>query len=286
MNYYSSLQRQSEGYAARVFEELYAVPSHRRAAAAFLAATIRRGGATTSAWSITLDPASVRVNIGPVQLLSLWRGRLWFCASGRKLVRGPSWLKDVSRGPMVYPRSVNILSRGYEVRAPFIGRIPPRVREAALEYVGHAAARRRGRSSWERSHSPGVLFFLESFLGIELPRPSVVTHDRLSAGNGLPGEIEPTEIFAEGSATRVLVNSYERNREARAHHALRIVLHRVRIRFPLNLRAICGRVHSCSPYEAPLGDRPRVSSRSGQRLAPAVSKLPCRDSHRRFLSRD
>src|SRR5437870_1780133 len=100
MNYYLRLQRQSEGYAARIFEELYVVASVRRAVAEFLANAIRRAGAITSAWAITLDPDSVRVNIGPVQLLSLWENRIWFCTTGPKLAGKPAWLRDLSQGPV------------------------------------------------------------------------------------------------------------------------------------------------------------------------------------------
>jgi 5-methylcytosine-specific restriction protein A len=212
MTYYTTLLRQSEGYAARVFEELFKVQSQRRSAARFLADVIRRGGASTSAWSVTLDPGSVRVNVGSVRLFSLSREGVWFCTVGPKLARAPAWLHDTSRGPIVYPKSVKVPSRQYQVAGESVRLIPPQLRAASLEYVEQAALRRRGRSVWERSHSPGVLRFLESFLGIELPRPAQSTgadNDDLQGDMGMPE-------FAEGSVRRVMVNAYERNPAARA----------------------------------------------------------------------
>lgn len=214
MNYYVRLQRHSEGYTARVFEELYGVASVRRSVAEFLAEAIHHAASVTTAWSITLDPDSVRVNIGPVQLLSLWRDRVWFCTTGSKLTRKPRFLRDLSRGPAVY-KSVNILSRQYEVTAKFVKRIPSPVRAAAFAYVEHAASKRRGHSSWKKAHSPGVLHFLQSYLGTELPRP-------LGAENFEDLQADPlddcsrNQNFSEGALVRVTRNAFERNRAARA----------------------------------------------------------------------
>jgi hypothetical protein len=98
MNYYLRLQQHSEGHAARVFEELYAAASERRSIAVLLAAALERAGVITTAWAITLDPDNVRVNVGPVRLLSLSRSRIWFCTTGSRLAVSPKWLRDVSRG--------------------------------------------------------------------------------------------------------------------------------------------------------------------------------------------
>ena len=216
MRYYTRIQRESEGYAARVFEDLFPAVSERRAAATLLRAVIQRAAAATTAWSITLDPDSVRVNVGPVQLFSLSQDRAWLCVAGTKLPKLPRGIRDVSRGAMVYPTSVPIASRQYLVKARNLSALPDKVHGAALAYVDAAGARRRGRPLWEKSHSPGVLYFLEGFLQTASPR------------SALP-DYEPHECALEG-APRLFFH-FRRERDRRLVEAklnqVRAVLGRI-----------------------------------------------------------
>lgn len=216
MNYYRRIQRSSEGYAARVFEQLWPTSSSRRRVSEFLAAVIHRAAKGTSAWSVTLDPDSIRLNVGPVQLFSLWADHVWFCAVGESSRARPGWVHDVSaRRSAVYPRSVNVPSRQYTVSPNMIGRVPKGLRIAALQYVDEAASRRSGKSAWVKSHSSGVLCFLKAYLGVNLPRPA---QDELSqeAGSQAWEEIEEGAEYPEGAVVRVNMNAFERNPAARA----------------------------------------------------------------------
>lgn len=209
MSYYLRLQRQSEGYAARVFQELYPVTAERRSAAKFLADIIRHVATVSSAWAITLNPRSIRVNIGPARLFHFWEERIWFTTTAGKVGRAPSWLEDLTNSKFVY-RSIRVPSRQYIVRASHLGLLPAALKAVIFAYI-EAAAAGRTRSAWHKAHSPGVVRFLESYLHIELPAPTTFmppTYDPLD-------EIGAQAALTEGAVIRVTRNAYERNPAAR-----------------------------------------------------------------------
>jgi 5-methylcytosine-specific restriction enzyme A len=222
MNFYFQIQRRSPGYAARVFEELWPVPRIRVSVAQFLRSFLERAAVRTTAWSVTLDPDSVRLNVGPVQVLGLESDSVWFCALGAEGDRWPDWVEDLSARPIIYP-SVSIRSRVYGVRPARVGTLPVPLAELALLYVDQAASRRTGKSAWYKSNSLGVLGFLESYLDCTLPRPlgdSAIDSDFIPE----PTEMEDGGTYPEGATRQVTVNAYERSRAARAqcleHHGL------------------------------------------------------------------
>jgi len=63
MNFYLKIQRLSEGYAGRIFEELWPAQRVRRSVALFLRSFLERAAAGTTSWSVTLDPDSIRLNV-------------------------------------------------------------------------------------------------------------------------------------------------------------------------------------------------------------------------------
>lgn len=173
MRYYVQVQRTSHGYAARIAEELWPSGATRRRVCLFLAGIIDRAARNTTAWSITLDPDSIRLNVGPVRLLVLETDRIWFCARIAGRLELPSGVHDCSgRSPVVYPESVNVPSRQYEVAPQELEKVTGALRAAALSYVDEAASRRNGVSLWAKAHSPGMLSFLESYLARRLPQPA------------------------------------------------------------------------------------------------------------------
>lgn len=215
MGFYLRVQRLSDGYAARVFEELWPEPRIRRNIALFLRSFVERAAAGTTAWSVTLDHDSVRLNVGPVQLLALASDQVWFCALPSDRERWPGWVRNVSEGSMVYPKSVPVRSLAYTLRPSRVGALPSLLAELALQYVDQAASRRKGRSAWLKSNSPGVLGFLEAYLDFALPRP---LGD--SAGEAgfvlMETEVEEGRTYPEGATLRVTVNAFERSRSARS----------------------------------------------------------------------
>lgn len=211
MNYYLRLQRHSEGYAARVFEELYPSQAHRRAVAKFLADAITQAAAVSPAWSITLQRHGILVNVGPARLFELLRGGyVSFGAPEHGRIKKPSWLHDMSEGRVAY-KSVGAASRWYSVQAAHIAQLPKVVRSAALRYVEIAAGKRRA-PPWIASHSPGVIRFLESYLQLSLPQQ--VTPSDQYIGDHL--DEASASDFNEGALTRCTRNVFERNRTARS----------------------------------------------------------------------
>ena len=210
-------RRQSEGYAQAVFESLFRTEGARRAVAEFLADVIERAATTTTNWSITLDADSVRVNVGLVRLFALCEDQIWFCAVGNMPDKLPSYLEDLSKGRVVYP-SVRIASRQYQLKAGDVSRLPTRFQAAALDYVSAAGTGRTGRSVTDRAHSPGVLRFLESFLGRPMPESPADSNPSKSPAaevHLLSTEGDPSLVFHEGATIRVYVDAYERNPKAR-----------------------------------------------------------------------
>jgi hypothetical protein len=135
-----------------------------------MAELVREAGASTTSWSITLDSHSIRLNVGSVRVAYFASETVWWAAVGGKASNLPEAVRDVSKKNVIYA-SVTVPSRGYLVDARLVRAIPAFLRKAAINYVAEAGSRRGGRSTWSRSHSPGVLAFLEAFLDTRLPRP-------------------------------------------------------------------------------------------------------------------
>jgi hypothetical protein len=198
-------KRASERYAREVFERLWPRSVVRRAVAEFLADFIDRTQQSTTAWNVTLDPDSIRLNVGPVQLLSLRRDSIWFCATGGRQ-SWPSWVRDDSRRHWVY-NAVKIPSRQYRVIPSKIADLPEQLRSACLEYVRAAAARRRGQPLWPHAHSKGVLDYLEHLFGRELP-------GAVREASKLRGD-RSRVAYVEGARSQITLDRYERNRALR-----------------------------------------------------------------------
>ena len=216
VSYYSRLQRVSEGYTARVFEQLWPSSSVRRSVAGFLASFIERAAGGTSAWAVVLDPDVVKLDVGPVQLLSLTSDHVWFCTLGTRDLSRPKWVRDTSGRKTAVYKSVAVPSRGLSITPDRVSRIPKSLRNKALEYVSVAASRRRGKSSWAYAHSPGVITFLNNYLGTSLSGTE-------EAPSPQQPSKEPVDRALEGMAREGSVLSRVRNgalrREAlqRAH---------------------------------------------------------------------
>jgi hypothetical protein len=215
-SYYARLQRHSEGYAARVFEDLWPDPAERKAVAQLLGEFVARAADASPGWALVLDADVVKLDVGPVLLLELFPDHVWFCALDT-LTDRPRWVRltsprtAASDSGLVY-KSVDVPSRGLRVSTARVATIPSSVRSAALGYIDVAASKRKGQSRWAKAHSPGVIRFLNGYLGYSLPE-------------GEPTDDDDWRTYIEGQATRRLVTLYERNPVARAaclgHHGYR-----------------------------------------------------------------
>jgi hypothetical protein len=208
MSYYNSVLRASEGYAARVAEELWPRAATRRAVCRLLADTLRFAERHTSAWMLTLNPDCISVNVGPVRLMALSKEWIWMvaCSSSPRL-RLPRWISDQSDRRVHVYSAVKVPSRQYEIAPGRIRDLPAAFRRAALEYVEEAASRRRRASLWARSHSTGLIRFLNSYLGESLP-----------VGEGGEGEVKglSDSEALEGRLTKALRMHRTREQKLRA----------------------------------------------------------------------
>jgi predicted HNH restriction endonuclease len=89
----------------------------------------------------------------------------------------------------------------------------PMVAEAHQVFIA-LAAKRRKKSAWRASFSPGVILYLNQLLGISLPVPSYFS-GTLETETIFPDEITTPDVFHEGAVSQVLVNVYERDPNAR-----------------------------------------------------------------------
>lgn len=169
MKYYNNIQRASEGYSAAIAERLWPRASVRRSVCRLLADVIRQAAHTTTAWSVTLNPNSVGVNVGPVQVMTLCPGGVWIVCCKDGLNGTPTWMTRSPRSGGIVYRAVPIASSGYEFEPAHTAAVPRAVRAAALRYVTAAAERRAGKPLWAGAHSRGVIRFLNSYLGESLP---------------------------------------------------------------------------------------------------------------------
>lgn len=203
--------RRGAGYAANTFERLWPRPSELRGCAELLADAIERAVEIGGAWSVTLDPDNVRLNVGMVRLLSFSEGRFWFAATV-PAVEPPKWLSDVSDRETVY-NAVPVPSRGYVASSSRAADLPPAFRGAFLEYVAEAARRRKGSSLWAYAHSASVVTFLNEYLGRTLPQPpgTAAAADAPVAG----GEASDTRDFIEGERRTLVHDVHERDPRAR-----------------------------------------------------------------------
>ncbi|MGA2614837.1 MAG: hypothetical protein ABSG38_15480 [Spirochaetia bacterium] len=172
------VDRNSMKSAATVFAQNWSDNSTRSQVARFLESFIRQAATHTTAWCVNLrKDREIRLNVGPVLLLQLTSQEIWFCAVGESIPFLPNWIDVKSQhGEIRYPK-VPIPSRAYSVPAEGLADIPDSLRSAALSYVLQAAQKRQGRSTYWRSHSPGVLYFLDDFLGVHLPKTYSVFGD-------------------------------------------------------------------------------------------------------------
>jgi 5-methylcytosine-specific restriction protein A len=191
MSNYSKMWRQNEGYAAAIFENLWPDTRIRRSVAQLLADFIRHASDGTTAWVVVLDHDVVKLDVGPVLLLRLEAQNIWFCA--KKPITGrPRWVhEEPGTGYSVY-KSVPISSVGLYMSPARLTSLPKTLRHAALEYVQEAASHRKGKSSWTRAHSPGVIGFLERYLRTNLPGG----YDGSLANEEVPSLLEGDTVIA------------------------------------------------------------------------------------------
>jgi 5-methylcytosine-specific restriction enzyme A len=165
-------------------------------------------------WSVTLFPNRIRLNIGPVEVLVLLIEEVFLILEGSNsgdLLTGE--VNSFTTAPEIYYPSVPVEQVLCNLPAEKLDDLYPAIAERHQTFI-QLAARRRKKSSWRTSFSPGVIAYLNNLLGISLPIPSYFS-GKVESENLFPDEIQTTKAYREGITSKVLVNVYERSAEAR-----------------------------------------------------------------------
>lgn len=120
-----------------------------------------------AAWGVTLTPSYLRLNVGPIEVLTIFEGGVGV-GIAREFMRGlPARLRDeVTRGYSSVAGSKHIELANNDFARDF-----PKLREAHQALVESAAKRRSGYT-WKEAHSPELLHYLRDTLRRTVPEPS------------------------------------------------------------------------------------------------------------------
>lgn len=206
--------RASEEYARRFFEHFYYNKSVRVACARLLADSVLIAHqVSSSCWSLTLFPDKIRLNVGPVEVLVLRSDEIFLIIADSEDAHFKRRFQSFITSPEVYYPSVRIKQRLCYFPPEMIAEFYPIIADDHYKFI-QIAARRRKRTSWESSFSPGVIHYLNSLLKTSLPMPTYFS-ESVQDQALFPDQVDTEKIYLEGAVSKVLVNSYERNPEAR-----------------------------------------------------------------------
>lgn len=206
--------RSSEAYAQNVFETLYEENDTLKACAKLLADSILLAHQIGDAcWSLTLFRNKVRLNVGPVEVLVCVFEKVFLVLDGSQNLTIHREISRCINGPKLFYPSVPGNQYTCDLQAKAIDDLYPIIRDDHQEFIQNAAKRRK-KSPWQSSFSPGVILYLNKLLGISLPMPAYFSGNT-DIENLFPNEIASATIYTEGSISNVPVNRYERDRDAR-----------------------------------------------------------------------
>ncbi len=165
---------------------------------------------SASSWAITLFPHLVRLNVGQIAVLELWKGYAVFYCFAPVTVKPSKSIKPYRDFPGY--RAVKAKTERWRVDADALLRVPELLIKKHLELVRLAAESKRS-TPFRSAHSPGLVSYLKQIVaGTTQPDEPLFAE-----------EVSPGRYF-EGALRTVTVNAYERDREARArcieHHGV------------------------------------------------------------------
>lgn len=201
--------------AVRLFDLLWPDAAVSRAIAANLAASIRIAHAAAGgSWEVTMFSDCVRLNVGQVETLTLRENTARFFFREPLELRPGHGFEITLTGSPVFP-AVPVPSGICDVPPADVPSLPMPVRQAHEAYIQSAASYKRV-SPFKKSFSPAVLEYVESVLGVQLPRPGYVTTESLGRRViPLPDELDSAQPLVEGARYQVTVNAYERDPRTR-----------------------------------------------------------------------
>ena len=145
-------------------------------------------------WTITLFKKKVRLNGGPVQSALLKKKGLLLVVDGPSL---SGELRQRLGGRIKAENHMAMVPESVEVLLPWedFDALLPETLEAAKRFVERATQQGKRRSSYVRSHSPGLLGAFEELLGETLPRRPVSEVEAAKKGPDVERLQEAFETF-------------------------------------------------------------------------------------------
>ncbi len=207
--------RSSEEYARKVFEDLYSNEIVRIACARLLADSILIAHyISSSCWTLTLFPDKIRLSVGPVEVLVLRSDNIFLVIADLEddHLNNSEYYNYIKPSEVHYI-SVPINQRLCDVPPAIMEKFYPPIAENHRKFI-QIAARRRKVTTWKSSFSTGVILYLRGLLKASLPMPAYISNS-VQDEKLFPDQVDTEKSYHEGAVSKVLVNSYERNPEAR-----------------------------------------------------------------------
>ncbi len=199
--------------ANAVFRHLVPEPALLTVAAILARAIEVAHNAEPKAWSISLFPEKIRLNVGQVEVLTMRPGTLRLITSIPKHAESHVGLTFKYGSRPVFS-SVPVPSGVLDADLATAVDIPNTYIQSLHKFIVEAANRKRG-SPFRRAFSVGILLFLERAIGRMLPRPDLPGQFGPLPPPDHPDEVLTLEPLVEGAVRTVVVNAFERDTKAR-----------------------------------------------------------------------
>lgn len=184
------VNREESGDARRVLEAVCPDPAPRAVALDALARSIRCAHSlSSSAWSITLRPNVVRLNVSGIMALDIASSGLYLVVDGTTLDGGArAAVETFDAGDYKYVPSAVGYALPYDELEPAITLLRP-----AHEELMRLAINKSSRATWRSAHSPGVLQMLRE-AGHDVPDPGYYANQHPAAPGLRVGEGNPPAL--------------------------------------------------------------------------------------------
>lgn len=168
-------------------------------------------------WAVSINPRWVRLTVGMAEVFTFGKGAAFIAALTNEGF-------DARTTEDIEPSPYKSLPNAIRVRIPFERWATDfeQWRGPHLRAIALAGRFRRLNRGAQRGHSEALISYLAEIVPREVPHPAFVrtlqphaaaTHAR--SQSWFPDEVDPSATHPEGAVLRVLVNKYERSREAR-----------------------------------------------------------------------
>lgn len=169
-------------------------------------------------WGITLYSDVVLMNCGMIEVLQILPDQVHVIADNDTLPELSPNQVDIRKTPDGSTKGFYPSVSG-SVACDFVAEKSHEILlliEESHKQLIQKASRTSFAPNRKNAHSPGVIEWLNEYLGLSLPQPAYLSSTSEAAEGYIPEELTPSEKYSEGAAKQILVNAYERDPKARA----------------------------------------------------------------------